>query len=844
MASTRQARDFNNQSESRRENVCTSVGRLVHPILLILACLSACTRHPDPQAALDQATRTFHHGQLAVATEEAKRGYADFHDAGADWAWKFLVLEADTLEWRGMSDKALSVLNSEPAPPVSDDLKLQKRWLEASAYTSLQRFAEAERKLGEIEQLCAVSARPACGDLRVRGWLEMARGHFDEAQRFFRQTVASAREQGNPFLEASTQLDLCSSALQQEHFDEALDVANAAYQHATAIDAMSIAQVALGNQGWAYYRLGEPEKALGLFLEARTRASQIGATTDEVKWLTTAGYVYLDAQDYDKALQSYREALDLAQDINSKEDILNATMSLALVSERTGKLEQARDYADKTIALAPPDGNRLDILYPMLIKGHVAARLHDNSQAEKIFHEIDADPKSHVFLKWEAEHSLAQLYEDDNKPDLADKQYRAALTTFETARSSLKHEESELPFPANASSIYDDYIRFLVSKGRTEQALQVAEYSRGRTLAEGLGLLQKGTTFKLDTLKPQEVARRAGGIILFYWLGDKQSYLWAITSQKISLFPLPAKSEIDPVVLRYRKALSEQQEFLQTTDADGRALYHTLVEPAKALLPKDATAFIIADGSLNTLNFETLLVSDPTPHYWIEDVTLADANSLRLLAASRPSTKPNGNLLLFGNAVAPNADYPELRKAAAEIETIEKHFPPAQQQIFAREHATPVAYLSGKPEQFSYIHFVAHGTASRTSPLDSAIVLSKAGAADDSFKLYARDIIHHPLRAQLVTVSTCYGAGSRAYSGEGLVGLSWAFLRAGAHNVIGALWEVSDVSTPQLMDEFYGELEKGKSPDAALRKAKLTLLRSNSYRKPFYWAPFQLYTGS
>jgi len=179
------------------------------------------------------------------------------------------------------------------------------------------------------------------------------------------------------------------------------------------------------------------------------------------------------------------------------------------------------------------------------------------------------------------------------------------------------------------------------------------------------------------------------------------------------------------------------------------------------------------------------------------------------------------------------------------MESIERHFPPAQQEIFARERATPTAYLSGKPEQFSYIHFVAHGTASRTSPLDSAIVLSKAGPEDDSFKLYARDIIRHPLRAQLVTISTCYGAGARAYSGEGLVGLSWAFLRAGAHNVIGALWEVSDVSTPPLMDELYRELEKGQTPDTALRNAKLTLLRSaTSFRKPFYWAPFQLYTGS
>ena len=189
-----------------------------------------------------------------------------------------------------------------------------------------------------------------------------------------------------------------------------------------------------------------------------------------------------------------------------------------------------------------------------------------------------------------------------------------------------------------------------------------------------------------------------------------------------------------------------------------------------------------------------------------------------MLAAARADNKPTGSLLLIGDAVSPSADYPELRKAAAEIENVDKHFPPAQQHIFAREHATPAAYLESKPEQFSYIHFVAHGTASRTNPLDSAIVLSKtglskAGAADDSFKLYARDIIHHPLHAELVTISTCYGAGSRAYSGEGLVGLSWAFLRTGAHNVIGALWEVSDVSTPGLMDELYAGLKKGKSPE-------------------------------
>jgi tetratricopeptide (TPR) repeat protein len=852
-------------------------------LLFFLVLSSSCARRSDPQSVFDHATQAFRSGQVAKAEREAKAGYDQFHNRGAEWAWKFLLLQADALAWRGMNDRVLTLIASEKTEPPAD-LSIRKGWLEGSAYASLHRFEDAERKFLEAEQLCGGSNSSDCTDVLLeRGVMEMNRGRFEAGRSLFARALIMARENKYSFKEATALLDLGWAALQLEHYDEMMDWSEAAYKRAIAIDAGHIAQNALGNEGWAYYKLGEHEKALGLLVDAGTRAHNIGATSYEVTWLTTAGYVYLDAGEFAKAEQSYKHSLELAQQTN-KQDVIDALVSLALVSERSGKLDQARDYADKTIALVPKDGNRLDVLYPMLVKGHVAAQMHDTQQAEKIYREIEQDPKSQVFLKWEAEHALAQLYEDENRPDAAAGEYRSALNTFEGARAAL-HEPTSLPFPVNAARIYDDYIRFFVNTRKPNEALQIAEYQRGRTLAEGLGVLQKGTTFKPDALNAQAIARRVGGTILFYWLGEKQSYLWAITPTKTSIFSLPQKSEIEPVAQRYRKALSEQQEFLQRTTDDGLALYKMLVEPAASLLPgaprgsgvgspsaakaassvnlggtakavpfpKSSSAtntpndriFIIPDGALNTLNFETLLVPGSAPHYWIEDVTITDASSLRLLAASRTSPKHTDNVLLFGNALSPNTDYPELRKAADEMEIIGKHFQPKQQGVFAREQATPAAYLASKPEQYSYIHFVAHGTASRMSPLDSAIVLSRSNTQEDSFKLYARDIIHQPLRAQLVTISTCYGAGARAYSGEGLVGLSWAFLRAGAHNVIGALWEVSDVSTPKLMDELYRQLERGEAPDTALRNAKLTLLRSNSsFHKPFYWAPFQLYTGS
>jgi CHAT domain-containing protein/Tfp pilus assembly protein PilF len=814
-------------------------------LVFTIAFLSSCSDNRDPQAVLDHATQAYRHGDIKIAAKEVEEGYKKFHTISAEWAWKFTILRASTLHWQGMDKDALRLLTSEPSAPSSGELAVKRLKMEAVANSSLGKYQEAAFNLKAAEQLCAGSDYPTCAEvLSVRGHMEMKRAHYAIAQSLFDRVLASARTHGDRFLEANALLDLSWAANEQTHFDEALDWANNAREVSVKQDFADIAQASLGNMGWAYYKLGDLEQAGNMFLAAKGQAERLGDITDQAMWLQTIGYLYLDAHTFTAAEDSYQRSLRLAKQIDSREDIINSLIALAFVSEQTGKLEDAKRYADEALSMARADGNKRDEVYPRLVQGQVAAEQHDVTAAESAFGEVAQAEDSPVFLKWEAERSLARLYEDENQPDSAEREYRTALTTFETARSSLQHEDSRLPFLTNATRIYDDYIHFLILRGKTDRALQVADYSRARTLSEGLGLLPKGTAFAPDPLNTQQAAKRAGGTILFYWLGEKQSYLWAITPQKTSLFVLPPAAEIDPAVQRYRKALVGPQDVLETSNADGTALYTMLISPAQSQLTKDAQVFIIPDGSLNSLNFETLLVPGPKPHYWIEDAAIADANSLRLLAGSHGSTKSGGKLLLIGDAVSPNADYAELPKAGVEIENIEKHFAPTRREVLTRAQATAPAYLESDPEQFAFIHFVAHGTASRLSPLDSAVILSKASAQEDSFKLYARDIIHHPLHAQLVTISTCYGAGARAYKGEGLVGLSWAFLHAGAHNVIGALWEVSDASTPRLMDQLYGELDKGRSPRAALRSAKLSLLHSDSFRKPFYWAPFQLYTGT
>ena len=215
-----------------------------------------------------------------------------------------------------------------------------------------------------------------------------------------------------------------------------------------------------------------------------------------------------------------------------------------------------------------------------------------------------------------------------------------------------------------------------------------------------------------------------------------------------------------------------------------------------------------------------------------------------MLAATRPIQSATRNLLLLGNPVAPSEEFASLPFFGFEVTRIQKHFDPKNVAAFTLQRATPAAYLGSSPAHYAYIHFVAHAVSSRTDPLDSAIILSNGSPSPDSYKLYARDIMQHPVDARLVTISACYGSGTRSYAGEGLVGLSWAFLRAGAHSVIGALWEVADDSSPRLMDALYQGIEAGEPPATALRKSKLSLLHSNSrFATPFYWAPFQIYSS-
>ena len=776
---------------------------------------------------------------------EAERGYLRSRILDPELSRRFLLLEAESMLWRGLNEDALRIISAwSPSAPGPDEL-VHERTLEGVALNHLQRYREASQRFAEADRLCSKALSPSCGGLlRAEGVSSISRGELALARVQLLESLSIGRRYGDRFAEATAFLNLGVVSIQSDHYDDAVDWSNAAYQEAVALGAEDLAQNASANLGWSYFKLGDAEKALDLLLEAEKNATKLGDTEDEIKWLTTAAYIYQDNGSLDRASESYDEALKRAQRINSKDDIANCLEDLAHIAIQKGEFDKAEDYISQVAPMIQASGNRLDQLDVMLAKGAIAAGRHYDNRAEEIFRAVENDRSAQISMKLGAEHQLALLYERQGNSASADHTYRNALTTFESARDELKNEASKLPFLANATGIYDDFIHFLVVQRKHDEALRVADQSRARTLAQGLGILSNKSSSTLSELKPVAIARRAGATLLFYWLGPKQSYMWAITAKNTSVYTLPPQHEIKDSVDRYRRSLLGFGDPLENSDADGRDLYTKLIAPASSALGSNPNVIILSDGPLSQLNFETLILPTPHPHYWIEDTTITSAPSLQMLAATHTASSSGRKLLLIGDAISPNPDYPKLPMASAEMNQISQHFDSADQALFARERATPTTYLTANPQQFAYIHFVAHGVASRTDPLDSAIILSRSSSAEDSFKLHARDIIKHPIHANLVTVSACYGSGTRSYAGEGSIGLAWAFLRAGAHNVIGALWEVSDESTPQLMGDLYQGLEHGLPPNSALRQAKLTMLHSHKeFRKPFYWAPLQIYTG-
>jgi CHAT domain-containing protein len=803
-----------------------------------------CKRQPEQSisARYAEAYSKLQSGELEGALKSSGQGFQETLASDPVWNYKFRVLKAEALAGLGRASDSLDALKADPPPPLAgSEFAVRRRIIQSRALCRLGNYNEANLLIGDAEQQSIANSPELQGEIALfRGTCLLSQNATEKAQASLVEALTFARHHKQPLLEVNALGTLGWLSMELDRFDEAIDRLRDALALAHALNARRAEEKILGNIGFSFFELGDFPNARSNTMQAEALAVSLDNADDQRRWLMNLGAQYLAQKNYDDAAAAYSHALDLVMSLNNKEDTAagDCLHDLAQIELGRHNLPRAEEYNQRVAAMGgnKPD-NPLHLPY-LLTTAEIAVAKGDRGNAEDLLKQITGDKNADVSLRWQAQTDLADLYVNWGKTAEAGRSFRDAIHTVEAARSVITHVEQRLSF-LDAGPFYDGYVRFLIDQGSVTRAMEVAEYSRARTLVEGLGIdLSKS---RINLQQPQRALRQKE-VILVYWLSDKESSLWAVTPAGTKLFRLPQKRDIDQAVESYNKQIHDR---LPLEDSpSGSTLYNMLVKPVESLFPKASHVTIIPHGSLYRLNFETLIVPSGAPHYWIDDVIIENTSSMSFrFSAQRHADKPQKQLLLIGDPIQASPEYPRLKHAAEEIRSVAKHFSAGQTALISDKAATPDAYFATRPEDYRFIDFVTHGTGAPLNPLDSAIVLSPD--KDVSYKLYARDVIKKPIHAEIVTVSACYGAGGRTYSGEGLVGLAWAFMRAGAHHVVAALWEAEDAVTPGLMDDFYSGLESGKSAVDALRAAKIKMLHSGGLTaRPYYWASLQLYTGS
>lgn len=796
--------------------------------LLFLLLIGGTAAAPTPETLYRRAYALALKGDTKAVLAITLGALKQFGDSDDPWVWRLRYMHSRALVNDGKAEEALAILQR-PLPPSLRRTDIDVLRIESHAWAVISKDAKLADSLAVQGYALAKEKYPdkvaALLVIRIITDPENSMKWATEAKRFLRKypnRLSELRVRGQTGAEFA----------KAGRFDEAIELWEPALEQARQLGNDAYLEKVEGNLGWAYQELGDYEAAGELLKRARNTAIRIGQQIDNVPWTYQLGDIRLQAGDLAGAEHFYRAAVDLARKLKHSQ-LTDALASLASYELRVGRLSEARVHANEALNEAKAVGKDDEELQARLISARIDIAENRLGEGERLLKEV-LGPKLKADTSSEARLYLAQLYTKAGDFEAAQEQFELSVADARKARADIKQSELRFSFFNAVEELYDEYVDFLMARGRTDRALKVSESSRAQTLEESLTDLE-------EVRDVRDIARKANATILCYWLGSKRSYLWIITAQQITSATLPPKRAIETEIDGYQKDLLGQRGTLAGSGTRGKALWRTLVEPAARSIPPGSRVIIVPHGRLNAFNMETLVVPAPKQHYWIEDAIVTTASSLGLLV--RKDSKPNATqrLLLVGDAPPPSKDYAPLPHARAELANVARHFA-GRHVTLSGTKATPAAYRSASPENFAFLHFVAHGVAARLKPLDSAVVLASDGEA---FKLYARDIAQQPLNATLVTISSCHGAGTRTYAGEGLIGLGWAFLHAGADNVVAALWEVDDRATPGLMNDFYASLAKGTNPPTALRNAKLSLkAKGGTYSTPRYWAPFLLYGSS
>ncbi len=441
--------------------------------------------------------------------------------------------------------------------------------------------------------------------------------------------------------------------------------------------------------------------------------------------------------------------------------------------------------------------------------------------------------------------AAAQSYRLRSDPALAAEMFTVIQHTRAWSLESASPAQGDAPLQAEARRLESRWLAGDLAARENLRAVRanLLEHaaSRSPAPAASAGLLEEPAS---------------GEAVLTYWLHDQESWLWVWTRQGLRLTPLPPRPLLLAAAERFRLAISRGDP---DSPSIGRRLRAMLLGSLEQHCLQASRWDIVADDGLFQLPFAALPGSPG--HFLAEQVELRLVpNALRYPSPPRPRNRafavadpvfnnaderrqPSWTLptrLLTGHDSFGLPRLPGTRREA-EVALAAWRNAGFDASLLSGTDSAEEAVLSRLSNwQPAIIHFATHTVSPPDDPYRPRLALSLRPDGTPGL-LSAEEISALRLQAALVVMSACHSAGRDSAKGAGLLGLTRAWLSAGAQQVVATLWPVGDESTA-FFSTFHDHLARGARGTplpvaSALRQAQLACIRLGGHSaEPKFWA--------
>jgi CHAT domain-containing protein len=538
---------------------------------------------------------------------------------------------------------------------------------------------------------------------------------------------------------------------------------------------------------------------------------------------------------------------------------------------KLGQLEKAFDSYTKSMSLLEEQcrgGDSVQLTQVRLNLGtlwYVRPDLVPASRAASLFQQCLQHARKIQDARKVGEYAnhLGNVLNTMNEFKHAENCYEESMRSYESLYSNIAEAETRVSMfgslfegtSTNPMNPYLGYQSLLYKQNRMEDALVMSDQIKSRALAEVLGSFDTGESgwLALDDIK--ELVKKEEALALIYaGVGAEREgiYLCWLVTPDGTLFHRTLKFDHDTkdLMQNLRDSMGvrgqaihyPEFDILEEKSAESRKLdaeeegsrdldnheevkvlseiYAKLLGPAEHILSEYTKLVIVPAQELYNIPWAAL--TDSEGNYLIQKTSIQVVPSLRVWKkisdlASVSHEDVLTRALFVGNPWPLSLNAKSLDFAREEVEILsrrlEDHF--SKVECLTESKATKAAVFA-KSKQSAWLHFACHGLLE-----EQCLLLSKSESCEGQLgmpEIQGGKIGLLP--GSTVFLSACNTARG-CIKQEGVLGLSRAFMAAGATSVVVSLWSLYDQSAKEIMIRIYQNLIAGHTLAQALQFAML-----------------------